>query len=755
MPREDEPAPPARRPAVPQEATLAGAPEPSPLAGGAEAPRVRVGPFEIRGLLGSGGFGSVYLGEQTEPFPRTAAIKMLGPGRRGERFRELFDAERRVLAQIDHPNVARLLEAGTTPEGDEWIAMEYVPGQPLAAFCDQNRLEIAARVDLLEAVARAVAFAHAKGVVHRDLKPANILVTSEGGAPVPKVIDFGIARMLGEAPAGAEPDRALGTPGYMAPEQTTAGGADADARSDVHALGAVLFHLCCGAPPLADPGGAPVPAEDLARRTRERDAPRMSAFVRALPRAAAEQVAADRRTTPHGLAHMLRGDLDWIVARCLERDRQRRYANAGELVEDLRRWRARRPVEAAPDTMRYRAGKFVERNRPTVLLSAMLAVAVLAGLAASVTGWRSALHERDLLAASEARTAKEAAAARSAATYISAVLSAASVDRAPDGAALSVADLLERAARAADVELAGQPATEAIVRLSLGRTFASLGMLDQAQVQLLRANALEDATHGRMSAETAETLEALAQVALLRRNTAAARALLAEARATFAALPGDQRAALGRVAMQVAEVDLEAGQAEAALARLDEAEALLRAAAGGGTAGDGSIGGSTGGAGGSASDGGVAAAAPALAAATPAQGSIEWYRALAYLDLARYPQALAAIERNIAINRARLPADHWWIAESQTVRAAALAGMGRTAEALEIIRTAMPVLEHALQPGAPTLRKAFARAAFVATRAGAMQEAAQYRALADRPPAARPALPPGTPGRAATSQGQP
>lgn len=728
MPREDDPAKPAARPVVPQPATLAGALEPSPLAGGAELPHVRVGPFEIRALLGTGGFGSVFLGEQSDPFPRMAAVKMLGPGRRGERFRELFDAERRVLAQIDHPNVARLLEAGTTPEGEEWIAMEYVPGQPITAYCDQNRLEIAERVDLLEAVARAVAFAHAKGVVHRDLKPANILVTAEGGAPVPKVIDFGIARVLSAAPAGAEPERVLGTPGYMAPEQTVAGGADADARADVHALGAVLFHLCCGAPPLADPGGAALAPEELARRTRERDAPLMSAFVRALPHATAEQVATDRRTTPHGLASTLRGDLDWIVARCLERDRQRRYANAGELVEDLRRWRAQRPVEAAPDSVRYRAGKFVKRNKPVVVLSGLLAAAVCVGLGVGITGWRSALHERDLLVASDAAAAREAAAARSAAAYISAVLSAASVDRAPGGATLSVVELLERAARSADVELKGQPATEAIVRLALGRTFASLGLLDQAQVQLLRANALEDAAHGRRSAETAETLEALAQVALLKRNPAVARELLTEARATYEALPGDRRLALAQNALQMAEVDLESAGGGAALAQLEAAARLAHAAA---------------------DEDSSAASGTSLA------GSIEWYRALAFLDLGKYPQALEAIERNIAINRARLPADHWWIAESETVRAAALAGLGRTDEALALVRTSLPVLWRALQPTAPTLRKAYARAAFVATKAGATQEAAQYSALAERPPAARPAVPPGTPGRAATTQEKP
>lgn len=687
--------------------TLPGTVEVSPLAvQPTELQGVRIGPYEVKGMLGSGGFGDVYLAEQHDPVHRLAAIKMLSPARSGAKFRALFEAERRVLAQIDHPNVARMLDAGSTPEGREWVAMEYAPGQPITAYCDLNRLSIEERMRLLSKVVRAVDFAHEKGLVHRDLKPGNILVSMDGGTPVPKIIDFGIARVLSGEALASEPNRLVGTPGYMAPEQTVGGGADADARADVYSLGAIMFELCTGTLPLADAAelaGGPMPAvETLAARAREREPMLMSARMTALAHARsnspeallASRVADNRRTSPRELVRALRGDLDWIVAKCLDRDRLRRYANAGELAEDLRQWRLNRPIEAAPRTVRYRARKFISRNRTTVALGTLLGVAVAAGLATSIVGWRTAIQERDFVASAEDRAAREATEARGAAAYISEVLSAASVDRSPDGSALTVVELLRRATQTADRELKQRPATEAVVRLALGKTYASLGLIDEAQVQLLRANSLADIAYGRQSAEMAETLEALASVSLLRGNPVGARALLEEARNTYTLQPGSNDTALARNSMQLAEVDLAQNQASLALEQLNTAERLARDAE---------------------------RVDPALLA------SIEWYRSLAFLALDRYDEALKAIERNLAENRSTLPADHWWIAESETVRAAALAGLGRAPEAMEIIRTAMPRLEKALQPGAPTLRRAMARAAFVADKAGAPAEAARYR----------------------------
>lgn len=715
-----EPSPAPSRPDAP---TLAGPVGTSPLAvRPTELAGVRVGPFEIKGLIGSGGFGDVYLGEQREPVERMAAVKMLAPERCGTRCREQFDAERRLLARIDHPNVARMLDAGTTPDGRDWVAMEYVPGLPIVAYCDQNRLDIAERVELLESVARAVDFAHEKGVVHRDLKPGNILVTVDGGLAVPKIIDFGIARVLGEMPQASEPGRSVGTPGYMAPEQLVSGGADADARADVYALGAVMYELCTGTLPLEHPDErARATAEQLAERARTESAPPMSERVARMG-ALADRIAADRRTDPHHLERTLRGDLNWIAARCLDRDRMRRYLRAGELADDLRRWRQRRPIEAAPAGVLYRARKFTQRNTVAVVLVSALAVATLAGLAGSIAGWQTASRERDDLALLQERAAREALEARSAVAYISSLLGAASVNRAPDGAALTVEELLRAAARTADAELANRPATDALVRLALGRTCASLGMLDEAQVQLIRARSLAEKAYGSRSAETAEALEAIAQVALLRGNPVAARTLLQEAAEVYGDLPGDNHLELARNAMQEAEVEIEADQPAAALARLDRAAQLALLA---GTLG------------------------------TDLTGSLDWYRSLAELEQGRYQQALQAIERNLAINRSSLPADHWWIAESETVRAAALAGLGRAAEGLEVMRAALPALERALPPGAPTLRKAYARAAFVAGRAGDQAAAARWQALAQPPAPAVPPQPPGTPGRSGTTQGPP
>lgn len=710
MPSEDGPL----KSATPEAKTVPGIPAVSPLATPTpELAGVRVGPYEIKGLLGQGGFGQVYLAEQHDPVQRTVALKMLNPDRRGQHFRELFDAERRVLAQIDHPNVARIWDAGTTPDGREWVAMEYVPGRAIDLYCDENKLTIAERVRLLASVARAMDFAHEKGVVHRDLKPGNILVSVDGGRAVAKIIDFGIARVLGTELSGAEPERAMGTPGFMAPEQTVGGGADADARADVYSLGAILYSLCTGAVPLQDETTTHTPASlaALTEKSRHADAPLMSQRMLSMTPADAERVAIDRRTTPRELVHALRGDLDWIAARCLDRDRMRRYADAGALAEDLRRWARQRPVDAAPDTIAYRTRKFVQRNQIAVVLVVILGVTGIAGLVTSVLGWRTAILERDLAGKLKTRATDQASEARAAATFITSVLGSASLNRAPSGASLTVVDLLHQAAQHADRELKDRPATDAAVRLALGRTYSSLGLLDEARDQLLRARFLTERVYGRETAEVAECIEALAEVDLLRHHPVTARTLAQEARRTLSVAPGDNTVRVARNSMLLAQVDLEAGKPEDALRQLATATTEL------GENPDRSV-----------------------------LSSIQWYSALADLDLGRFQQALLDIDKNLAYNRTQLPDDHWWIAESETVQAAALAGLGSTEEAWTILQRAMPRLESALTPTAPVMRKAFARAAFVAEKSGHTEAAAKYKAQAHRPPRQLPDQPPGTPG---------
>jgi serine/threonine protein kinase/tetratricopeptide (TPR) repeat protein len=682
-------------PAVPP-TTAGAAPERSPLADPVERrPLARIGPFELRGVLGSGGFGQVFLGVQHDPIERQVAIKVLRGPLSTPRIAERWDHERRVLAALDHPNIARIVDAGELPDGRPWIAMEYAPGLPINRYCDQNRLEIGERVALMATVAEAIDFAHEKGVVHRDITPANILVAVDGGRHVPKVIDFGIAKVLGVGTTGGDTDQALGTPGYMAPEQFVSAGFDADARTDVWALGAVLHTLLIGSPPGADPESGTFDAHGL-RLGEVRPIARHYAI---LPGRERERVATDRRTTPHALQHVLDGDLGAVVARCLDRDRMRRYRDAGALAGDLRHWLAREMVDAVPHTLRYRL-RCLRRRRPIgAALAGALAASLLVGGIGSVAGWMQASRLLVKARAAEERSAREAAEARAATDYVTQLLESASVDSAPEGARLSVLELMQRAEREAATALAGRPATEAAVRLGLGRVYTTLDMLPDAQRNLERAAKAAAEAYGGADAGTAAIEEALADVHRLRRDWSSAHRLVAAAYERLLPMAGQHEPDLARNRLAEAAILVDEGRADDALAALDDAERWARAA-------------------------------------TPpdvrAVASADWYRTLALLDVGRWDAALAAAERNVKANRAQLPKDHWWIAESENAHAAALAGVGRTAEAVAQARAAMPALERSLVAGSLPLRRAYARAAFVEERAGNPAAAAALRTQATR-----------------------
>ncbi len=683
----------------------------------AEVRAVSIGPYEIKGLLGEGGFGAVYLGEQLEPVRRLVAIKVIRPGREGKRFAERFASERRILASMDHPNIARVVDAGETKDGQPWIAMEYAPGLPISKYCDQNRLSVKDRIDLLETVAQAVQFAHEKGIVHRDLKPGNVLVSVDGGIAVPKIIDFGIAKVLGGEETGGDTGQVLGTPGFMAPEQTVSAGFDADPRADVYSLGAMLYLLLAGALPF-DPSAD---AAATALRIRALDAPLMSDRLRAMAAPEQEEIARNRRTRPGALARALRGDLDMIAARCLDRDRMRRYANAGELVADLRRWRTLRPVDAAPDTLRYRTRKFVARHRSSVVLAALLALSVIGGGVVAAVGWYEASARLAKAQDAERRFANEAMESRAAVAFIGSVLQSANLDESPQGSHTTALEMLQRAERHADDVLRNRPATEAAVRLALGRVYASLGRLDDAQRNLFRGVNLVQKLHGHDSSELAEMYQALGDVSRLRKNYPAARELLKQAYEILQGMPEHMQVELAANRMAYADVQIDAGQAADALMQLEVAEHWARECD-----------------------------PPDEASLS----SVQWFRATANLALGRYEAALQAADANLAYNRLHLATGHWWIAESETVRAAALAGLGRVQEAETLMHEALPRMEAALAEGAPPLRRAFARAAFVAEKAGHADAAAALRERAhnrpvEPPPTEKP--PKGTPGIQAPS----
>ncbi|MBL0921921.1 MAG: serine/threonine protein kinase [Phycisphaerales bacterium] len=348
----------------------------------------RIGPYLVERTLGEGGFGVVYLAEQRSPLRRRVAVKVIKPGMDSRGVLSRFQQERQALAVMDHPNVARVFDAGSTPEGRPYFVMEYVDGEPLTAFCDRRSLGLRARLSLFLSVCEALQHAHTKGVIHRDLKPGNILVRSGEAGPVVKVIDFGIAKAMDpgapDQTAMTEQGALMGTVEYMSPEQASLGAQDVDTRADVYALGVVLYELLTGVVPVDRSTLRAAGFDEMRRIIRDDDAPRPSARLAEMGEGA-EAPAQRRGLRAADLRAALRRELEWIPLKALRKDRDQRYGSVRDLAEDVRRYLDGRPLRAAPERALYRAGKCVRRNRGKVAFAAALSAALTAGIVVSAT----------------------------------------------------------------------------------------------------------------------------------------------------------------------------------------------------------------------------------------------------------------------------------------------------------------------------------------------------------------------------------
>jgi serine/threonine protein kinase len=368
------------------------------------------GRYTIVKLIGEGGMGSVYLAEQHQPVTRQVAIKFIKGGMDSKAVQDRFDIERRSLALMDHPGIARVYDGGQTANGLSYFAMELVHGVPITAYCDQRRLSLRSRLELFVAICKAVQHAHGKGIIHRDLKPGNILVTEVDGRPVPKVIDFGVAKAtdlkLSQQSHAVSLAMIVGTPAYMSPEQAEPGSNDIDIRTDVYALGVIMYELLAGSPP-HDAGSLPRGAIfEALRMVRETDSPRPSTKVN--DSLSLSQIAANRSIEPARLARTLRGELDWITLKALEKDRSRRYETAYGLARDVERYLSGDVVEARPPSARYRLRKFVQRYKTQVGAACLLFLTMTIGIAGTTWGlFQANKHalatQRELIAKEEAR----------------------------------------------------------------------------------------------------------------------------------------------------------------------------------------------------------------------------------------------------------------------------------------------------------------------------------------------------------------
>ena len=367
---------------------MENAPVSRPAAAPEDMAGTAIGPYSLVRKIGEGGCGVVYLADQHAPVRRQVALKVIKPGMDTRSVIARFEAERQALAMMDHPDIARVFDAGATEEGRPYFVMELVDGVPITKFCDEQSLGVEARLELFARVCVALQHAHQKGVIHRDLKPSNILVALRDGVPAPKIIDFGIAKAtqgrLSEHTLLTGLDQFIGTPAYMSPEQAERRDLDIDTRSDVYSLGVLLYELLTGRPPYDAKALVRAGVDEIRRIIREVDPPRPSTRVSTLGDADLATVARLRGAAPTQLRSVLRGDLDWIVMHCLEKERGRRYGTAVELAEDVRRHLRQEPVTARPPDTLYRVQRFIARNRVACASTALVAVALIAATIVSV-----------------------------------------------------------------------------------------------------------------------------------------------------------------------------------------------------------------------------------------------------------------------------------------------------------------------------------------------------------------------------------
>jgi len=470
--------------------------QPFAAAVAATAPSDTMGPYRLIRKLGEGGMGQVWLAEQTSPVVRQVALKLIRAGLFDASALQRFQAERQSLAIMDHPAIAKVFDAGTTKAGQPYFVMEYVTGPPITQYCDEHKLTLRERIELFLRVCEGVQHAHQKAIIHRDLKPANILVVEVDGKPMPRIIDFGLAKATAPLGTGATlvtlPGNFLGTPGYMSPEQVNPGELDIDTRTDVYSLGVVLYVLLTGAEPFDARAWRNLPLDDMLRRLREEDPPRPSARVSTEQEAS--QAAEARGTTPRQLINQLRGDLDWITMKAVEKDCARRYGTPSELAADLQRYLNHEPVLVRPASGWYRARKFVLRRRWTVASAASVVLALSLGLSGAL--WQAHVARRETRVA----TAME--------KFLEDIFVAnTSYQDDPLKARQTTArELLDIGAQKIDSELADEPLAKVRTLRTLASMYSDLGLDDEAaSLQRKRAD-LARAQFGSNSPELAAAL---------------------------------------------------------------------------------------------------------------------------------------------------------------------------------------------------------------------------------------------------------
>lgn len=670
----------------------------------------RIGPYRILDVLGEGGMGVVYEADETGSVRRRVALKVIRAGFATRDVVNRFEAERQAMALMDHAGIAKVLAAGETEQGLPYVVMELVRGMPLTTYCDTHRMTVAQRVDLFIQVCLAVQHAHQKGVIHRDLKPSNILVVEEDGEPRPKIIDFGIAKAVGgrltEHTLITYAGVALGTAAYMSPEQAEGSGLDVDTRTDIYALGVILYELLVGKLPI-EPETMGYHAFLAGLASREWQVPQPSARFAALEYEKTT-LAHLRRSDPERLQRALGGDLDLIVLHALEPDRARRYPTANALILDLQRARADEPISARAPSAAYRVGKFVRRHRAGVTAAALAVTALLFSTVLATLGLLQARR-------AEERARVQAGAAQSVTDFVVGLFGVFDPEQftadVPAGD-VTARELLARGAERARIELAAQPEQRGRILHTIGRAYLSLGLFPDAIAQLQdaararelalpadapelfdtyyalgqaframgewetadslfrRVLAAREAAHGVNSSESSSTLGALAYVSWRRGELAAAESL-------FLRTILINEASLEPTDLRLARDMMGLGVVYWSQGRLEEAEPMMRRA--------------------------VELRETQLGAFHPEQASGNNNLGALLYTMGRYEDALARYERTRAIYERTLDPDHPNMASVLNNIGETQWKLGRLAEAESLLRRALAIKTQRLAPRDPSV----------------------------------------------------
>jgi non-specific serine/threonine protein kinase/serine/threonine-protein kinase len=487
-----------------------------------------------------------------------------------------FETERQALAVMDHPNIARVFDAGATETGRPYFVMELARGIPITDYCDRHRLPARERLELFMGVCQAVQHAHQKGVIHRDLKPSNILVVVQDDRPVPKIIDFGIAKAtdhrLAQRTLFTEQGQLIGTPEYMSPEQAEMSGLDVDTRTDIYSLGVILYELLVGALPFDAAKLRSAAFGEIQRIIRETEPPKASTHLSTLKETKAE-IAEKRGTDPSALVKLLRGDLDWITMKAMAKDRTRRYSSASELAAEIERYLRHEPVMAGPPSAVYRLRKYVRRHKLGVAAAAVVLLAILVGTAGTTIGLLRAVR-------AEKKAVEEAATAKQVSDFLVGLFKVSDPSEAR-GNSITAREILDRGAKKVEEELAGQPAIQARLMDTMGQVFQSLGLFDPALPLMKSALQSRRANLGHDHPDTALSMEHTGSLLVAKGDYAAAEPLLQEALESRRRILGNDHADVARSLASLGELNYMKGDFDRAEKFFRDSLAIRRMTLGG------------------------------------------------------------------------------------------------------------------------------------------------------------------------------